>query len=70
MTTDNQRAPVWRKSRFSTAQNTCVEIADLDGHVALRNSNRPDAGTLTLITPAMRTFIDTCKSGRLDDLAL
>lgn len=58
----------WRKSTYSTSNGQCVEIADLDGRVAVRNSNHPDAGTLTFNASAMRAFIDTCKTGQLDDL--
>jgi hypothetical protein len=59
----------WRKSSYSGSNGSCVEVADLGEHVAVRNSNHPDAGTLTFPTSVMRAFIDTCKSGQLDDLA-
>jgi hypothetical protein len=34
----------------------------------VRNSNHPDAGTLTFTTSAMRAFVDACKPGQLDHL--
>jgi hypothetical protein len=58
----------WRKSSYSGSNGACVEVADLGENVAVRNSNQPDAGTLTFTTPVMRAFIDTCKSGQLDQL--
>jgi hypothetical protein len=68
--TDHPTAPPrWRISSYSTNGGSCVEIADLGEHVAVRNSNHPDAGTLTLSASAMRAFIDTCRSGHHDDLA-
>jgi hypothetical protein len=64
-TTDPSR---WRKSSYSGSNGSCVELADLGDHVAVRNSNHPEAGMLTFPTSAMRAFIDTCKSGQLDHL--
>ncbi|GAA4242660.1 DUF397 domain-containing protein [Actinomadura meridiana] len=42
-------APRWRKSTYSGGdEGNCVEIADLDVHVGVRDSKAPDAGHLTL----------------------
>ncbi|MFI0485040.1 DUF397 domain-containing protein [Actinomadura sp. 9N215] len=39
----------WRKSTHSGAvENECVEIADLNDHIAIRDSKNPDTGHLTL----------------------
>lgn len=39
----------WRKSTYSGAhENDCVEVADLNGHIGVRDSKNPDAGHLTL----------------------
>jgi hypothetical protein len=59
----------WRKSSYSGTNGSCVEIADLAADIAIRNSNYPDAGTLTFPTSTMRAFVTTCKSGQLDDLS-
>lgn len=56
----------WRRSTYSSTGNTCVELADLGEHVALRNSNQPDVGTLTIGADQMAAFIDDVKAGRLD----
>lgn len=63
------RPTAWRKSSYSGQNGSCVEITDLGDIVAVRNSNHPDAGTLTFPTSAMRAFVDGCKSGQLDHLA-
>ncbi|MBO2459316.1 DUF397 domain-containing protein [Actinomadura violacea] len=39
----------WRKSSHSGGdEGECVEVADLDGQVGVRDSKNPDAGHLTL----------------------
>ncbi|TQM68171.1 uncharacterized protein DUF397 [Actinomadura hallensis] len=39
----------WRKSTYSGAnEGNCVEIADLNDHIAIRDSKAPEAGHLTL----------------------
>jgi hypothetical protein len=37
-----------------------------DGRVLVRNSNHPDAGTLTLTPGALTAWLDTCRAGHLD----
>ncbi|MFI0407856.1 DUF397 domain-containing protein [Actinomadura sp. 3N508] len=39
----------WRKSTYSGAhENECVEVADLNERIAIRDSKTPGAGHLTL----------------------
>lgn len=61
--------PRWRKSSYSGSNGACVEVGDLDGRVAIRNSNHPDRGTLALDPSAMAAFVAGCAAGQLDDLA-
>jgi hypothetical protein len=59
----------WRKSSHSASSSECVELAlDPAGRVLVRNSNHPDAGTLTAGPAAMASWIAGCRSGELDDL--
>lgn len=60
--------PVWRISSFSGSNGSCVEVADLGGLVAVRNSNHPQRGTISLSLIAMSALVDAAKSGELDDL--
>lgn len=60
---------LWRKSRFSGQNGSCVEIAGTTGTTAVRNSNHPDAGTLAFPSGTMRAFVDACAAGEFDDLA-
>lgn len=64
---------MWRKSSFSggggTGGGNCVEVASLpDGAIAVRNSNRPDAGAITFTAAEMAAWIKGCKAGEFDDL--
>jgi hypothetical protein len=58
----------WRTSSFSDRGN-CVAVARIgDRCVVVRNSNRPDAGTLRFAPTAMRAWIDGVKAGEFDTL--
>jgi hypothetical protein len=58
----------WCTSSFSTG-GSCVETAPLpDGSVAVRNSNRPDAGCLMCSGAEMGAFLAGVKAGDIDDL--
>jgi len=57
----------WRMSSF-TDRGSCVAVACRGGDVALRNSNRPDAGTLLFSVEAMHDWIAGIKAGEFDDL--
>lgn len=59
----------WRKSSFSGGGGDCVEIALLpDGNTLVRNSNHPDAGTLTFTPSELSAWIRGCVAGEFDDL--
>ena len=65
----------WRVSSFCGGTGTsngggCVEVAALlDGRVAVRNSNHPDAGAVFFTGAEMHAWIKGIKSGEFDDLA-
>lgn len=60
-------AALWRKSSYS-GHTECVTVAELGEDIALRNSNRPDRGTLMLDREALAMWVDACKTGEFDDL--
>jgi len=63
------RAARWRTSSY-TDRGNCVAVAECaDGDVAVRNSNHPDAGTLTFPAEAMHAWIAGIKAGEFDDLS-
>ena len=66
--TDDPSPPRWRTSSFSDRGN-CVAVAELDdGHVAVRNSQQPHAGTLRFSPPVLRAWIEGVKAGEFDQL--
>jgi uncharacterized protein DUF397 len=61
----------WRTSSFSGNNGTCVEVAALpDGHIAIRNSNHPDEGTILFTHAEINAWISGIKAGELHDLGL
>lgn len=66
MTPDMSRA-LWRKSTRS-GQNggNCVEVADLDTVIAVRDSKRPEGGALAFSPDAWTSFIVATKNGQFD----
>lgn len=56
----------WQKSSHSGGGdgNTCVEVADLDTHIAIRDSKTPTRATLTFPTSAFTAFVAALKERR------
>ncbi len=63
----------WRKSSFSggggTGGGDCVEVAPLDGRIAVRNSNHPEKGAVLFTRAEMDAWIKGVRAGEFDDLA-
>ncbi|MEU6255303.1 DUF397 domain-containing protein [Streptomyces sp. NPDC047043] len=53
----------WRKSSFSGGGegNACVEVANRDTRIAIRDSKDPSQGILSLPTRSFTAFIDSLK---------
>ncbi|MEU6140054.1 DUF397 domain-containing protein [Streptomyces sp. NPDC047081] len=53
----------WRKSTYSGGGegDTCVEIAPLPAHIAIRDSKFPTRATLTFPAPAFTALVDHLK---------
>jgi Domain of unknown function (DUF397) len=60
---------IWRKSRRSNSQGTCVELACLPaGAIAVRNSRYPSGPALVYTSAEFDAFINGAKDGDFDDL--
>jgi len=65
--TFNPQQLAWRITSFSSNGN-CVEVAPVDGMVAMRNS-QDRSGTVLLYTASeWRAFLLGAKAGEFDDL--
>jgi hypothetical protein len=57
----------WRKSSYSGSGNACVEVADLPGGTAVRDSKLGDASPVLSVTaPQWSALIAGVRAGELD----
>ncbi|MFJ3711214.1 MULTISPECIES: DUF397 domain-containing protein [unclassified Streptomyces] len=62
-------AIAWQKSSFSGADNnqSCIELAPVDGSIKMRESDDPDVIVTTSVTK-LRAFVLGVKAGEFDHL--
>jgi len=53
----------WRKSSYSSANGACVEVADLHGAIAVRDSKDPAGPKLTFTPADWRAFVSAVAAG-------
>ena len=59
----------WHKSRCSSPQGECVELARLaTGDVAIRNSRHPDGPALVYTRAEIEAFVQGVRDGDFDQL--
>jgi Domain of unknown function (DUF397) len=59
--------PRWHKSSFSSGQGgACVEVADLDGGCAVRDSKNPTGPALMFTATAWAAFTTGVRAGEFD----
>ncbi|WP_328498630.1 DUF397 domain-containing protein [Streptomyces sp. NBC_00414] len=58
----------WIKSRHSNAEGNCVEVARVDGGVAVRNSRDPEGPALVYTSTELAAFLAGAKDGEFDHL--
>jgi hypothetical protein len=60
-------ALTWRKSsRSAQGGDECVEVAELPGVIAVRDSKNPDGSVLAFGTSAFQSFVVAARSGSFD----
>jgi Domain of unknown function (DUF397) len=63
---DDLTLATWRKSTRSTGATNCVEVANLDGHRAVRDSKNPTGPTLVFTSAAWSAFTTGIGTGEFD----
>ncbi|MFE7426421.1 MULTISPECIES: DUF397 domain-containing protein [unclassified Streptomyces] len=58
----------WRKASFSADTGSCVELAEQDGDILLRESDDPEVIVRTT-RAKLRAFLAGAKAGEFDDFA-
>ncbi|MCK8678083.1 MULTISPECIES: DUF397 domain-containing protein [Streptomyces] len=61
-----QASPRWRKSSYSNFNGECVELAELDSAVLLRDSKVPAGPVVQVARGVADTFVRALRSGRFD----
>lgn len=54
----------WRKSSYSGSSGNCVEVAELPGGWAVRDSKDPDGPVLEFARAEWDAFLSGCKAGQ------
>ncbi|MFE1749137.1 DUF397 domain-containing protein [Streptomyces anandii] len=58
----------WRKSSFSADTGSCIEVAEQDGWIFLREGDDPDVVVRTT-RRKLRAFLEGVKAGEFDRFA-
>jgi hypothetical protein len=59
---------VWEKSPFSLGNDNCVEFGVVAGHIAVRDSKRPEQAPLVFDRDEIAALLAGAKAGSFDHL--
>lgn len=65
---NTERSLGWRKSRRSIGNGDCVEIATVDGQIAVRDSKDPAGPILRYRSSSWKSFLSEARRGSFDRL--
>jgi Domain of unknown function (DUF397) len=60
----------WHKATCSTGTGACVEVARIDGGVAVRHSQDPDGPMIRYTTLEWTAFLQGVRNGEFDTYAI
>lgn len=63
---DSRKFLTWRKSNRSGVNGNCVEFAQLDRAIAVRDSKNPTGPALLFTLSEWKQFVNAAKQGKLD----
>lgn len=66
MSTPDLSGAVWRKSTRSNGSGQCVQVAEVAGVVAMRDSKNPDGPALVFSAAEWRAFVAAARDGQFD----
>jgi hypothetical protein len=58
----------WRKAQSSVNNGACVEVADADGMIAVRDSKNPVGPVIMYTRHDWAVFLDAAKKGKFNPL--
>lgn len=67
-TATSRPSPMWIKARASMASGACVELAQVDDMIALRDSKNPEVAPLYYTVAEITAFFDGVRKGEFDHL--
>jgi hypothetical protein len=68
LTNSTLRGLAWHKAQRSVGNGACVELAPVNGMVAMRDSKDPDGPVLMYTAAEWDAFLHGAKAGEFDDL--
>lgn len=58
----------WRKAQASIGNGACLQVAPINGMIAVGDSKNPQGPVLTYTAQEWRAFLNGAKKGEFDDL--
>ena len=63
-----ENTPAWIKAKSSTVDGQCVELAQIDEGIAVRNSRHPEGPVLIYTKAEFQAFLQGAQNGEFNHL--